>query len=453
MKHKLKSSLDSYVFVILIAFELLMSFTFLGYVHLPPVSITFAYIPILIAACLLGTPHATLMGIIFGLASMYKATAYYVMPTDMIFSPFLSGNPVNSVLLSVGTRILFGFLTGIIFSAAKKQKHPKLWLGIAAAVTPRFHSLIVYLAMRLLFPDVAGNNIKGIFLNWSNLIVIILCIAIIEALWSLYNSRSVCSFKKSIERSGEIPYNTDRKKQIILGLFTAFIISMTVFAALYFSQRTIYMLNRHGLQVSSEINSDLVHLQIQFTMAVLSLNMISIVILNLVYKYNDYQKYLGEIDYLTKVMGRRLFLKRCAEIQKNYKKLSSEKGWFLFLDADNFKTINDLLGHTTGDTVLRETADSLKRNIGEYGIIGRIGGDEFAAMLTEPLSKDELANKLNGFLDEISKILPAPYKASCSIGAYRFSYPADISSVMSKTDDVLYKAKANGRACYVINEG
>ena len=280
MKNKLKYSLDSYVFAILIAFELLMSFTFLGYVHIPPVSITFAYIPILIAACLLGTPHATLMGIIFGLTSMYKATAYYVMPTDMIFSPFLSGSPVNSVLLSVGTRTLFGFLTGIIFSAAKKQRRPKLWLGIAAAVAPRFHSLIVYLAMRLLFPDVAVNNIKGISLNWSNLIVIVLCIVIVEALWSLYNSSSVCSFKKSIERSGEIPYNTDRKKQIILGLFTAFIVSMTVFAALYFSQRTIYMLNRHGLQVSSEINSDLVHLQIQFTMAVLSLNMISIVILN-----------------------------------------------------------------------------------------------------------------------------------------------------------------------------
>ena len=89
MKNKLKYSLDSYVFAILIAFELLMSFTFLGYVHIPPVSITFAYIPILIAACLLGTPHATLMGIIFGLTSMYTATAYYVMPTDMIFSPFL----------------------------------------------------------------------------------------------------------------------------------------------------------------------------------------------------------------------------------------------------------------------------------------------------------------------------------------------------------------------------
>lgn len=62
MKHKLKSSLDSYVFAILIAFELLMSFTFLGYVHIPPVSITFAYIPILIAACLLGDSPCNLNG-------------------------------------------------------------------------------------------------------------------------------------------------------------------------------------------------------------------------------------------------------------------------------------------------------------------------------------------------------------------------------------------------------
>ena len=75
MKTGRPSAFNLYIFLILFAFEILLSFTFLGYVHIYPLSVTFAYIPILIAACLLGTPHATLMGIIFGLASMYKATA------------------------------------------------------------------------------------------------------------------------------------------------------------------------------------------------------------------------------------------------------------------------------------------------------------------------------------------------------------------------------------------
>lgn len=60
-KHKF-SSFDMYIFIILIAFELLMSFTFLGYIHIPPVSVTLAYIPILIAACLLGTVQSTVVG-------------------------------------------------------------------------------------------------------------------------------------------------------------------------------------------------------------------------------------------------------------------------------------------------------------------------------------------------------------------------------------------------------
>lgn len=445
-------SLDSYVLAILISFELLMSFTFLGFIHIPPISVTFAYIPVIVAACLLGTPQACIMGIIFGLASMYKSTAFYVTPADMIFSPVMSGKPLSSIFLSVGTRLLFGLLIGLAFYAAKKQKHSGLLIGIISFAAPKFHGIIVYAAMKLLFPEFCGVYLENAGILWSDLIAAVLSIAVTEALWTLYNSSLICSFRKSIERYSKIPYRKDKMKQLILGVFTLFSISMTVFAAFYFSSRTSYMLNCHGLQISPEAGSDLIRLQVQFTVAVLSLNIISIIILNLVYKYNDYQKYLGEIDYLTNVMGRRLFIKRCIEIQKNYKSLPSKYGWFLFLDSDNFKMINDLLGHTTGDTVLKETADALKRNIGEYGIIGRIGGDEFAAMLTEPLSKEDLMQKLDCFLSEISDALPKPYKVSCSIGVCRFTYPTDISSLMGKTDDVLYNAKAKGRACYIIKD-
>ena len=86
VKKRKKSLFDIYVFIILIAFEVLMSFTFLGYVHIPPISVTFAYIPILIAACVLDTPSATMLGAVFGLASLYKATAFYAMQADVLFS-------------------------------------------------------------------------------------------------------------------------------------------------------------------------------------------------------------------------------------------------------------------------------------------------------------------------------------------------------------------------------
>ena len=77
-------------------------------------------------------------------------------------------------------------------------------------------------------------------------------------------------------------------------------------------------------------------------------------------------------------------------------------------------------------------AASLKLCLGDYGIIGRIGGDEFAAMLDRPISKEELQKRLNIFLEEISDILPSSNKVSCSIGACSFQYPADMSELMSK---------------------
>ena len=118
---KKSSSLNIYIMLILAALEILMSFTFLGYFHIPPISITFAYIPVVMAAYLLGPAGAAVIGAVFGLASVYKATASYVQPTDQIFSPFLSGRPLASFLLAVGARVLFGFLIGLIFRAAKKK--------------------------------------------------------------------------------------------------------------------------------------------------------------------------------------------------------------------------------------------------------------------------------------------------------------------------------------------
>ena len=82
--------IDRYLLETLIALELLMSFSFLGYFHVEPISITIAYIPVLIAGALLSPKSSALVGLFFGLASMWKASASYVMPADQLFSPMLS---------------------------------------------------------------------------------------------------------------------------------------------------------------------------------------------------------------------------------------------------------------------------------------------------------------------------------------------------------------------------
>lgn len=125
-----KQTIRWYRLGILVEMELLMSFSFLGYVHIAPISITFAYIPVLLTGVLMGPPESTILGTAFGLASMWKASASYVMPADKLFSPLLSGHPVESLLLSVGTRVLFGLLVGFLYLAAKRTRHKGLWIGV-----------------------------------------------------------------------------------------------------------------------------------------------------------------------------------------------------------------------------------------------------------------------------------------------------------------------------------
>ena len=157
-------------------------------------------------------------------------------------------------------------------------------------------------------------------------------------------------------------------------------------------------------------------------------NFISSAILVLDHRYAAYQKFLGEIDVVTGIMGRRIYLDCCERILKNEN--SPSGGWFLFIDFDDFKTINDTLGHMTGDEVLKIVAKALKTTLDGCGLVGRLGGDEFSA--------------------DILTVLPDTHRVSRSIGAHRYSCPADLSSLMENTDAALYEAKSLGKARHVI---
>ena len=80
-----------------------------------------------------------------------------------------------------------------------------------------------------------------------------------------------------------------------------------------------------------------------------------------------------------------------------------------------------------------------------------MGGDEFAVLIDKKAVSEETMKKaLNGFLCNISDIIGSRQKVSCSIGGCRFTFPADMTQLMDKTDLLLYEAKRNGRACYVL---
>lgn len=443
-----RSSFQTYLFIALVAVELLMSFTFLGYLHVQPISITFAYIPPILAGCLLGPVQATVLGAVFGLASLFKASSSYVMPMDQLFSPFRSGAPMASLILSVGTHTLFALLIGLALLWCRKRRHPRLWMILPAALAPKLHAGLVYLAMGTFFPQTGYRWTRVICLDLNDVTISLVCVVLSQLAWHVYHLPAVENFRLYVDQSLH-DSQWDRRLYRAWTIFVLMLVAAAAASVIYFAQRIGYMLGQHGLVLTDEMNYDLVHLQIQFLASALSLNLIMALSLMAVYKYLSYREYLGALDGLTGVMGRRMFLNHCQRLQQ---KGGLTQGWFLFADVDYFKSINDAYGHPAGDQVLIQVARQLEMRFAPYGRVGRMGGDEFAVMVEQPLALDQLTALLDGFLAEINGVLPRQKPVSCSIGVCRFSFPQDVQALYTQTDDVLYAAKHSGRGRYAISD-
>ena len=398
---------EKYVFVLLLTIELIMSFTFLGFIHIDPISLTTAYIPIVVAGCLLGPLESTLIGLVFGLASMYKASALYVVSDDKIFSPLYSGNPIGSILLSVGSRVLFGFVIGYLFSIIKGRKYEKIGIWILSLISQWIHAFLVFTVMGACFPQLGYTGMSTFHMGINDALIALCCLFWVEVAYKIYHKERIQKYKDAVNQSLDDPYLSSKIVAISSGI-GFLIICIAIFSTGYFANRSTYMLKQHRVHVTRTI----------------------------------------EIDFLTGVMGRRLFLQHCQNIQSD-QRIHGHQGWFLFLDVDWFKQINDKLGHIAGDETLKQFATFLQEQFEPYGAVGRVGGDEFAVMIEEEMSQEVLEKELEQFFQNISGI-QKEVTVSCSIGVYRFTYPKTIKELLTKTDEILYEAKANGRGCFVI---
>ena len=94
------------------------------------------------------------------------------------------------------------------------------------------------------------------------------------------------------------------------------------------------------------------------------------------------QKHISNIDYLTGVANSRSF-HHSADAELARAKRYSHSLTIAYIDVDNFKKINDLFGHSTGDNVLKLVAQTIGKNIRSVDIVGRLGGDEFCLLMPE----------------------------------------------------------------------
>lgn len=163
--------------------------------------------------------------------------------------------------------------------------------------------------------------------------------------------------------------------------------------------------------------------------------------------------HLAYSDPLTGLPNRRLFQTRLEQAiaLPNFK---NQYRALMFLDMDNFKTLNDTKGHGTGDLLLVEVARRLKNNLRESDTVARMGGDEFVVLMSELSENEHSAFEQSLVIAEkISKILNQPYhlnqftyNCSASIGVTLFrGAEISIEEVHKRADAAMYQAKNSGR--------
>jgi diguanylate cyclase (GGDEF)-like protein/PAS domain S-box-containing protein len=162
---------------------------------------------------------------------------------------------------------------------------------------------------------------------------------------------------------------------------------------------------------------------------------------------------LAFYDPLTHLPNRRLLMNRLQQALASSARMGRE-GALLLIDLDNFKTLNDTLGHQVGDLLLQQVALLLSACVREDDTVARLGGDEFVVML-ENLSEHALeaaahtevvGEKILAVLGQPCQLVTNGHHCSCSIGAVLFNGNSQTTDELLKQADIaMYQAKKAGR--------
>lgn len=164
-------------------------------------------------------------------------------------------------------------------------------------------------------------------------------------------------------------------------------------------------------------------------------------------------KELAFFDALTRLPNRALLLDRLQQAITASAR-SEACGALLFIDLDNFKTLNDTLGHGKGDRLLQQVAQRLAESVLESDTVARVGGDEFVVVLGDlHKNRQEAANQTEAVGEKILAVLGSPYqldqteyRTSASIGATVFKgHQSSIDELLKQADLAMYKSKQRGR--------
>lgn len=152
-------------------------------------------------------------------------------------------------------------------------------------------------------------------------------------------------------------------------------------------------------------------------------------------------------DPLTNIPNRMLFIERLTQSIASCKRKKTKLA-LLFIDLDNFKIINDTLGHEAGDRVLKEVSRRIGSLVRESDTFCRFGGDEFTILLQGIENRDEIvifAQRILQALREPLKYEEAELRINCSIGISIYEHNMMVSTLIKEADEAMYRAKIQGK--------
>lgn len=156
---------------------------------------------------------------------------------------------------------------------------------------------------------------------------------------------------------------------------------------------------------------------------------------------------LSRRDPLTHLANSRWFREQ-AERELSRARRSSKPLTFAFMDLDNFKTVNDDLGHAKGDELLSRVGSLLDSTTRSFDIVGRLGGDEFALMLPETNSEGSMVvvERIRAGLQHLLRETGIPNSVSFSFGVVTTDAPPDsLDALVLVADQLMYSAKQAGK--------
>ncbi|HTX91362.1 MAG TPA: diguanylate cyclase [Anaerolineales bacterium] len=168
-------------------------------------------------------------------------------------------------------------------------------------------------------------------------------------------------------------------------------------------------------------------------------------LISVVHDVNKENQELVRVDFVTGAVSVRYFYE-LAKIEIKRAERYKRPFTFAYIDLDNFKSINDRLGHSIGDRVLRAVTESIQSQIRPTDSLGRLGGDEFALLLpeTDEAHAKNVIQRIHSSL--VNEMLKNSWMVTFSVGVVTFCEPpASVDEMVKLADSTMYKVKTHGK--------